>query len=152
MRVLSHRVSVLISGVALLSAVAVSTAVADEAKAPAGHHKVVIQVSDGDATGHKIALNNVVNMQKMIGVDNVTIEVVAYGPGLAILTKQSPEAARVKSLAVQNITFSACGNTMKNVEKQTGKAPELTEGVRVVPGGVVRIMELQETGYSYIRP
>lgn len=125
---------------------------AEEVKLPPGHHKVVVQVSDADAAGHKIALNNVVNIQKALGVDNVTIEVVAYGPGLSILTKQSPEAERVKSLAVQSITFSACGNTMKNVEKASGKPVELTSGVQVVPAGVIRIMELQEGGYSYIRP
>ena len=115
-------------------------------------HKVVIQVSSADAATQKIALNNAVNVQKDLGMDNVDIEIVAYGPGLSLLTAKSEESPRVKSLAMQNITFSACGNTMKKVAKKTGKEPKLTEGVKVVSAGVIRIMELQEGGYSYIRP
>ncbi len=30
--------------------------------------------------------------------------------------------------------------------------PQLIDGVRVVPAGVVRTTELQERGYAYIRP
>lgn len=115
-------------------------------------HKLVIQVSTDDPRTQKIALNNAVNVQKMYGLDNVDVEVVAYGPGLSILTKASKEATRVESLAMQNITFSACGNTMKKVEKKSGKKPVLVEGVRVVPAGVARIMEAQAEGYAYIRP
>lgn len=115
-------------------------------------HKVVIQVSSADALIQKIALNNAVNLQKHYGVDNVKIEIVAYGPGLSLLTKKNKNSKRVESLAVQEITFSACGNTIKKVTKKKGKKPVLTEGVKVVAAGVARIIELQEKGYSYIRP
>ena len=114
--------------------------------------KVVIQVSTDDARTQTIALNNAVNLQKALGMDNVTVEIVAYGPGLGLLTKNSKNAARVSSLAMQNINFSACANTMAKVEKKKGKKPQLTEGVDVVQAGVLRIMELQNQGYAYIRP
>ena len=126
-----------------------TTAVAADSDAK---HKLVIQVSTDDPRTQKIALNNAVNLQKLHGMDNVSIEVVAYGPGLGLLTTKSKEADRVKSLAMQNITFSACGNTMAKVEKKTGKKPQLTEGVGTVKAGVARIMELQENGYAYLRP
>jgi len=121
----------------------------------AGSHtknKLVIQVSSSDPLTHKIALNNAVNMQKRYGIDNIDIEIVAYGPGLGLLTKKSTQAKRVTSLAMQDITFSACGNTMKLVEKKSGKMPVLLEGVGQQPSGVARIMELQQEGYAYIRP
>lgn len=118
----------------------------------AAEHKVVIQVSTDDVKQQKIALNNAVNLQKLYGMDNIEIEIVAYGPGLGIMTAQSSESARVKSLAMQNITFSACENTMAKITKKTGKTPELTEGVQKVKAGVARIIELQEANYSYIRP
>jgi intracellular sulfur oxidation DsrE/DsrF family protein len=119
-----------------------------------GKHKVVIQVSTDDPQTQTIALNNAVNVQKDLGMDNVEIEIVAYGPGLGLLTMnpKNKNADRVKSLAVQNITFSACGNTMAKVEKKTGKKPMLIDGVQVVKAGVIRLMELQEAGYSYVRP
>jgi hypothetical protein len=128
----------------------ISQAMAADSMEP--KHKVVIQVSSGDPVTQKIAINNAVNVQKHYGMDNIKIEVVAYGPGLSVLTKKSKESARISSLAMQNITFSACGNTMKKIERKTGKTPVLSKGVRVVPGGLVRIIELQEQGYSYIRP
>ena len=44
----------------------------------------------------------------------------------------------------------ACGNTMKGMNVTLEQLPE---GTKPLPqGGVVRVMELQEAGYSYIRP
>jgi intracellular sulfur oxidation DsrE/DsrF family protein len=116
-------------------------------------HKVVIQVSTDDIQTQNIALNNAVNLQKDLGMDNVDVVVVAYGPGLSMLTRGDNSASkRVASLAMQGIQFNACANTMKKIANKTGKEPEIVEGVKVVPAGVVRIMELQEQGYAYIRP
>ena len=115
-------------------------------------HKVVIQVSTDDKRTQTIALNNAVNIQKSLGQDNVDVEIVAYGPGLGMLAQGSSQAKRIPSLAMQDITFSACGNTMKKIKKKSGKMPVLLEGVSVVPGGVIRIMELQGQGYAYVRP
>ena len=139
--------------IVLLLAMAVGfsmQAVAGEGKP----NKVVIQVSSADPVTQKIALNNAVNLQKALGIDNVDVEIVAYGPGLSLLTQgeKNKQAKRVASLAMQDITFSACGNTMKKIAKKSGKEPTLVEGVTVVPGGVIRIMELQNQGYAYIRP
>jgi uncharacterized protein len=130
----------------------VVTALMFSGVASADQQKVVIQVSSNDPVTQRLALNNAVNVQNALGMDNVIVEVVAYGPGLSLLTNKSTQASRVSSLAMQDITFSACANTMKAVEKKTGKKPQLVEGVTVVPAGVIRIMELQQQGYSYIRP
>lgn len=115
-------------------------------------HKIVIQVSTDDPRTQKIAMNNAVNLQKLYGIDNVDIEIVAYGPGLGMMMQKSEYAGRVKSLALQDITFSACMNTMNKIKKKTGHLPKLTEGVGSVKAGVAQIMELQEQGYAYIRP
>lgn len=116
------------------------------------HNKIVIQVSTDDPRTQKIALNNAVNLQKMYGMDNIAIEIVAYGPGLGLVTQGSKQAVRVKSLAMQNIRFSACGNTMNKIAKKTGHRPKPLEGVHEVKAGVSRIMELQQQGYAYVRP
>jgi len=124
-----------------------ATVLADEAA-----HKVVIQVSTDDERTQKIALNNAVNIQKSLGADEVRIEIVAYGPGLGIMTHAGKQSQRVADLALQNITFSACNNTIKKVTKKKGAAPKLVEGVTIVDSGAVRIIELQQQGYAYIRP
>ncbi len=115
-------------------------------------HKVVIQVSTADPKVQQIALNNAVNLQKAYGMDDVEIEIVAYGPGLSLLADDSAAKDRIPSLAAQQITFSACANTMNKIKRRTGKPVQLLDGVRIVPSGVQRIVELQEEGWSYIRP
>jgi intracellular sulfur oxidation DsrE/DsrF family protein len=115
-------------------------------------HKVVIQVSTDDPRTQKIALNNAVNLQKLYGIDNVIVEIVAYGPGLGLLTKNNKQSKRVTSLSQSDIKFSACMNTMAKFKKKKGHFPKLSQGVGKVKAGVGRIIELQEDGYSYIRP
>lgn len=115
-------------------------------------HKLVIQVSTDDPRTQMIAMNNAVNVQKDLGMDNVDVEIVAYGPGLSMLTRDHQASQRVQSLAMQGISFSACNNTMNGIERKTGKRPALSDGVEVVPAGVGRILELQEKGYAYLRP
>jgi intracellular sulfur oxidation DsrE/DsrF family protein len=38
------------------------------------------------------------------------------------------------------------------MEKTEGKAISVVSDATIVPSGVVRIMELQEQGWSYVRP
>lgn len=115
-------------------------------------HKVVIQVSTNDPQTQELALNNAVNLQKLYGMDNVVVEIVAYGPGLGIFTKENKQSSRVTSLAMSDVTMTACKNTMEKIERKTGKLPVLSDGVTTVQAGVARIIELQEEGYVYIRP
>jgi intracellular sulfur oxidation DsrE/DsrF family protein len=50
------------------------------------------------------------------------------------------------------VKFSACGNTQENMKKAEGKDIVLVSQAKVVKAGVVRLMELQEKGWSYVRP
>ena len=125
---------------------------AGSASADDSIRKLVIQVSTDDVRTQNIAMNNAVNLQKALGQDNIAIEIVAYGPGLTMLTDKSPASKRVPNLAMQDIVFSACGNTKTKMEEKSGKDVVLVDGVRIVPAGVLRILELQEQGYAYVRP
>lgn len=115
-------------------------------------HKLAFQVSDADPEVQSLTLANAANVQKQYGMDEIAVEVVAFGPGIGLLTADSAQTERVKNMAMQNITFSACNNTLQAIARKTGKTPVLTEGVQVVPSGAGRLMELQEQGYAYIRP
>jgi intracellular sulfur oxidation DsrE/DsrF family protein len=46
----------------------------------------------------------------------------------------------------------ACGNTQANMTKVESKDIPLVGEAKVVPSGVVRVMELQQQGWSYVRP
>ncbi len=104
-----------------------------------------------------LALNNVRNIAeyyKQKG-ETVAIEVVTYGPGLHMLRSDtSPVKDRIAPMALENpsVTFIACGNTQTNQSKAEGKPVTLVSEAKVVPSGVVRLMELQKQGYAYIRP
>ena len=115
-------------------------------------HKIVIQVSSSDIITQKMALNNAVNLQEHYGVDNIKIEIVAYGPGLSLLTQNSLQSTKVENLVFNDIKFSACSNTIKIMEKRFNKKIKLLDDVAIVPAGAARIMELQEEGYAYLRP
>ena len=115
-------------------------------------HKIVLQVSSANPQIQSMALHNAVNLQKAYGMDNIAIEIVSFGPGLSLLTRQSDQAQQVESLELQNVRFSACHNTMAAIARRTGHMPVLLKGVKVVPAGVGRIMELEEQGYAYVRP
>ena len=124
-----------------------------------GKRCVVVHVPQDDPKAFKQAINIASNLPKQLGVDNVTVELAAQGPGLKLLTQGSPEADRIQSLISQSqdtmgggVTFSACAATMAGIKRRIGKEPVLLEGVGVVhPGAAVRVMELQEKGCSYIR-
>ncbi|MCI0505456.1 MAG: DsrE family protein [Gammaproteobacteria bacterium] len=141
--------SVLLIVLVFLAAGVVNAANADMSLAK---HKVVVQSSSSDPELQGLALVIAGNLQKHYGMDNVDIEVVAYGPGLGILTAESPNAGKVKSLLEHNVKFSACEGTLKFMEANNGKRPKLVSGVGVVEDGVVRVIELQEKGYAYVYP
>ena len=120
-------------------------------------HKVAVHVDDSDPKKMNLALNIVANVRKYydsIG-EKVIIEVVAYGPGLHMLRADtSPVADRIAkmSLEIDNLVFSACGNTRSKMAKKAGKDIPILEEARMVKSGVVQLIELQEKGYSYVRP
>ncbi len=114
-------------------------------------HRLVIQVSSSDVEAHGGALRNAVNLQNALGPENVDIEVVAYGPGVGMMLAEGEHADRVAELVARGIAFSACGNTLGEMRGR-GEQAALVDGVREVTAGVLRIIELQEQGYTYIRP
>ena len=143
--------------VTALSAGLAATVASSPARAGDKAHKVVFQVSDADPAKWNLALNNVRNVQHDLGLDNVQIEIVAYGPGLHMLRADtSPVQDRIKQLKgiafPSKVQFSACGNTKENMEKKEGHSVAVLSDATLVPSGVVQLMEKQEKGWSYVRP
>jgi hypothetical protein len=125
--------------------------------APEAKHKVAIQVSQDDKAVMNVALNNaqnIVEYYKSKG-ETVAIEIVTYGPGLTMLRSDtSPVKDRIAPMALEhpNISFIACANTQAKQSKAEGKPVPILSEAKVMPSGVVRLMELQKQGYAYIRP
>ena len=143
-----------IAAAVLSIALAVSALAAD-----AKPHRVTIQIDQNDPQVMNLVLNNATNVIEHYRAKNedVDIDIVAYGPGLHMLRSDtSPVQDRIKRLKDMvfpgKIQFSACNNTKQGMEKTEGHAISIISDATLVPSGVVRLMELQEQGWSYIRP
>lgn len=141
---------------AILILMGVGTArAADGAKA----HRVAIQVDQDDPAVVNLVLNNATNVMEHFKSkgEEVEVEVVAYGPGLNMLREDKSAVkdriARLKDFSYPaSVKFSACNNTKEGMEKKEGRSITIIPQAALVPSGVVRLMELQEQGWSYVRP
>ncbi len=140
-------------------AFALSRAFVATASAEPKTHRIAIQVDQNDPQVMNLVLNNATNVIEYYRGKNedVDIEIVAYGPGLHMLRADtSPVQDRIKRLKdlafPGRIQFSACNNTKQGMEKAEGHAISVVPEATIVPSGVVRLMELQEQGWSYVRP
>jgi intracellular sulfur oxidation DsrE/DsrF family protein len=124
-------------------------------------HRIAIQVDQNDPAVMNLALNNAENVMEYYRGkgEDVEIEIVAYGPGLNMLRADtSPVKARIAQIANADasfpakIAFSACNNTLQSMEKREGHAITVIPQAKIVPAGIVRLTELEEHGWSYIRP
>ena len=111
--------------------------------------RVVVQVSDADPARWNLVLNNVKNLQDELGANNVTIEIVAYGPGIGMLKFDAPTNSRVSEAIKGGVAVRACENTLR-VQKLT--RADMHPSVTYVPAGVVQIVKRQQEGWAYLRP
>jgi intracellular sulfur oxidation DsrE/DsrF family protein len=120
-------------------------------------HRLILQVNTNDPATMNLALNNAANVDQYYSDkgDSVEIEIVTFGPGLHMLRDDtSPVKDRIKSMAESrpSISFQACGNTQAGMSKAENKKIALLPQANVVKSGVVRVMELQEQGWTYVKP
>ncbi len=123
-------------------------------------HHLALQISDDSADKMNTVLGNATNAAHYYAEkgEKLEIRVVAYSGGLNMLrADKSPVLERLKSMSkdVPNITFEACNNSIEGVAKKEGKKPSeipLVPGTKVVPAGVVELMELNEAGWTIVRP
>ncbi|MDH5766655.1 MAG: DsrE family protein [Gammaproteobacteria bacterium] len=99
-----------------------------------------------------MVLNVASNLLKHYGQDKVDVEIVAFGPGLRLMFKDNANSARIEGLTTSGVRFAACGNTLTKMTKALGRAPELHSSAGIVPGGAVRIIDLQNQGYKVLKP
>ena len=132
---------------AIVVALACTTAAVAQPAAPA--NKVVLQVSDNDPAKWNLALNNAKNLQADLGAANVSIEIVAYGPGINMLKMDSAVGGRVDEALSEGVRVVACENTMHNAKLTK---TDMLNKIGYVPAGVVELMQKQQQGWAYVRP
>jgi intracellular sulfur oxidation DsrE/DsrF family protein len=120
-------------------------------------HRLILQINSNDPALMNLVLNNAANVAQYYNGrhEDVSIEVIAFGPGLHMLRGDtSPVKARIETMALSTpeISFAACGNTRENMSKAENKDIPLISEAKIVASGVVRAMELQEQGWAYVKP
>ena len=122
-------------------------------------HRVSIQIDQNDPAIMNLVLNNATNVLEHYRSkgEEVQVEIVAFGPGLHMLRDDtSPVKDRIKQLMDGSfpsaVKLSACNNTKEGMEKKEGHTINVLSEATLVPSGVVRLMEMQEKGWSYVRP
>lgn len=139
------RRSMIARSLALVGAGATAQAAA---ASPAGRYKVVFQVSDADPKKWALTLNNVKNAQDEMGANNISIEIVAYGPGIGMLKADSEIANRVLEALQARVAVMACENTMRG---QHLSRDDMIGKIGYVAAGVAELIKRQAEGYAYIR-
>ena len=120
-------------------------------------HKLALQISDNDKAKMNTVLNVAANVSRYYSDlgQQVDVEIVAFNLGLHMLREDtSPIKERMQNYAksMPNVKFMACANTLAAMTKKEGSEPPLFEFAEMVPAGVVRLMELDEQGWTIIRP
>ncbi|MCK7615339.1 DsrE family protein [Roseibium sediminicola] len=141
----------------LAAVLSVMMMLATTAFAEDGVHKLALQITDNDPQKMNTVLNVAANVARHYSDmgEEVDIKVVAFNQGLHMFRADtSPVSERMKSFvqSMPNVAFEACNNTLQAMTKKAGKDITLLEGVEIVPAGAVALMELNEDGYTILRP
>jgi intracellular sulfur oxidation DsrE/DsrF family protein len=120
------------------------------AAAPAETHKerAIFAVSDADPQKWNLTLGNISNAIEGLGAGSADIELVVYGPGIAMLKKDSAVAARLAEAIKAGVRVAACQNSMRGFHLE---ATDLVPGTTPVPSGVVELIRREHSGYAYVR-
>lgn len=127
------------------------------AQPPPARHRLALHVDQNDPAVMHMALGNAANAARYYAErgEPVAVELVAYGPGLHMLRADtSPVKVQIAETArqVPQMVFSGCNNTLQAMQRAEGKEISLIGEARIVPAGIVRLIELHEQGWSYVRP
>jgi hypothetical protein len=119
---------------------------------PFAEHRLVLQLSDDDAKKQSLVISVAYNLLKFYGPDKIAIEVVTFGPGIALLRADNPNRKFVDSLVAQGVRFDLCMNTVDTIKRETGHVPPFNPNAKPVEAGVAQILALTEKGYTLVRP
>lgn len=134
--------------------VSVSGLAADIDSKPFAEQRVLLSLSNASPQSQSAIMDIAFNLMRHYGgPDMVDIEVIAYGPGVRALLKESAiESARIASLVDNGVRFYACGNTLDTLASREKRELRLMDAVERVPSGVAFILEELDAGYKSVHP
>lgn len=135
----------------------IAVAFTAHAQPPEAAHRLVIHVN-GPAKGTmEEALHNARNVIEYYRAHGgtVAVEIVANGDGTTMFVNGiSPVASDLPVYYAKfpELTFDACAISLRHTEQALGRKLEVVSEARIVPSGAVRILELEEQHWAYLKP
>ncbi len=111
-------------------------------------HRVLFALTSGEQADWVLTLGNIRNLIADLKPDTVQIELVAYGPGVAMVKRDSPVAGGIAALQSPGVRFVACENSMRVLHLTKA---DLAPAIGTVPAGIGEVVRHEESGWSYIK-
>ena len=109
------------------------------------NYSVIFHVDE--MTKWELTLKNVANLLEQT---QLCVEVLANSAAVSgYVSSQNPLIASMQQLDAQGVRFVACNNALKGLGIDRASLPEF---IKVVPAGVLELVERQAEGFAYIKP
>lgn len=110
-------------------------------------HQIVFQLVTADTMAHKAFMKQLNNIYS-VSPESV-VKVVVHGPGIDMFTTgKSVVGPQLKTAVDRGVVFEVCEFSLK--ERKVEKSA-LFSYAQFTPAGIIRIVELQEAGFSYVK-
>ena len=112
------------------------------------HYDIVFHL-DKDQDELNIALSNIANYLKALDKEHFTAVLLVNGPAIKLMVKDADNGAKLTALGDLGLEVRVCNNALTHF----GIAPaDLCPCCRIVPAGVVELVDLQRQGFAYVKP
>lgn len=113
--------------------------------------KAVFHVDAFETVRLNLTLNNIDNLLKEIDAETASLALLANGPAARLMTKEMDEtfSTRISTLKEKGVRFYVCNNSLIHFEIEK---EDLHPACEVVKAGVLKLVELQNDHFAYIKP
>ncbi|HUW99030.1 MAG TPA: hypothetical protein VMV40_09365 [Acidiferrobacter sp.] len=110
---------------------------------------IIFQISTGSPATWKVAVHNARHLTERRPRQPVRIEIVAFGPGLGMILKNSPVARDLIALHKSGVLVEASQGSLL---RHGFALKDVLPLVHYIPSGIAEIVRRERQGWAYIRP
>ncbi len=98
-----------------------------------------------------LALGNITNSLAALEGTESDFILLANGPAVTLLAGEhvKKHLEQIATLAEAGVRFQACNNAL---QKYAVAKEDLAKNIEVIPAGIIGLIDLQNSGFAYIKP
>jgi len=114
-------------------------------------YKAVFHMDMNDESLINLGLNNITNLLMAIPEHDHELVMLLNGPAVSLMDWDNCLGflERIKDLHGKGVRFQVCKNALEKFEVSPDN---LIPECEIIPAGIVALIDLQNDGYSYIKP